>query len=186
MKAGERYMGGGTPTVYIKFKGVWDMEDLYISMVDYLRDRKYKFQERIYKHKRPSPFGVERQYSWTATKYKDEYLEFQIDIYIHTYDAYEEDVVMTDGSRKMFTKGRMLMEFRGTVNYDYGAHFEKSNFYAELRNFFHKYVIRKKFEQVWWDQLWYREIHPLHNFIKQRLKMQAEGFEHRYWVGVHA
>ncbi len=186
MKASERYMGGGVWTIYIKYKGVWDMEDLYISMIDYLRERKFRFQERVYKHKRPSPFGVERQYSWTATRHEDEYLDFQIDVYIHTYDANDEEIVMSDGSHRTITKGRMLVEFRGNISYDYEGNFEKNAFYAQLRNFFHKYIIKKKFEQVWWDQLWYREIHPLHNMVKNRLKMQGEGFEHRYWTGVHA
>ncbi len=180
------YVRSGTPTVYIKYKGVWDMQDLYISMIDYMRERKFKFQERIYKHKHPSPFGVERQYNWEATRYEDEYMEWFIYIYIHTYDAHEEEVTMKDGSKQVFTKGRMLMEFRGLIVYDYEKHWEKSEFYAELRNFYHKFIIRKKFEQKWWDELWYREIHPLHNFVKNRLKLEAEGFEHRYWTGVHA
>ena len=185
MKAGDMYLRSGTPTVWIKYKGIWDMEDLYVSMTDYLRERKFKFQERIYKHKVPSPFGVERQYTWQANRYEDEYMDWVIDIYIHTYDAQDIQVTMADGSKPTFTKGRILIEFKGHIQYDYEKHFEHSVFYAQLRNFFHKYVIRKKMEQKWWDELWYREIHPLHDMVKKRLKIEAEGYEHRYWTGVH-
>ena len=43
-----------TPTAYIRWTGVWDMQDLYESMVVWFRERKYKFHEKIYKHKHPS------------------------------------------------------------------------------------------------------------------------------------
>ena len=52
----------------IRFKGVWDMEDLYESMVDWFRRRKYKFHEKIYKHKHQSPFVIEIQYIWQAVR----------------------------------------------------------------------------------------------------------------------
>ena len=186
MKASEMYVKSGTPTVWLRYKGIWDMEDLYLSTIDYLRERKYKFQERMYKHKHPSPFGVERQYIWQASRYEDEYMEWVIDIYIHTYDAHDEEVTMKDGSKQAFTKGRIWIEFKGHIIYDYEKHWESSAFYARLRNFYHIFIIRKKMEQMWWDQLWYREIHPLHNQIKNRLKLESEGYEHRYWTGVHA
>jgi hypothetical protein len=179
------YNREGVPTVYIRYKGVWDMDDLYKSMVDWFRERKYKFHELIYKHKHPSPFGVERQYIWQAIKKEDEYLLFNIDIYIHTYDAHDVEVKMKDGSNKTFTKGRIWIEFRGHMAYDWEKRWENSSFYKSLRNFYNKYVIKKKKEQILWDQLWYREIHQLHAMVKERLKMESEGYEHRYWTGIH-
>ena len=70
----------GTPTAYIKYKGIWDMEDLYESVIDWFRKRKYKFQEKIYKHKHPSPFGVERQYIWQAVRDETEYLRIEYNV----------------------------------------------------------------------------------------------------------
>ncbi len=185
MKAKDMYTGIGTPVVYIRYKGIWDMQDLYQSMVDYLKRKKYKFYEKIYKHKHPSPFGVERQYTWSATRKESEFLEFQIDIYFHTYDANDVEVIAPDGQKKTFTKGRIWMEFKGQINYDWEKRWEESAFYAELRNFFLKYVVRKKMEAMWWDQLWYREIHKLHEVVKERLKMESREYEHRYFTGVH-
>ena len=75
----------GLPCVYIRYKGVWDMQDLYQSMVDYFMRKKFKFYERIYKHKHPSPFGIERQYIWRAVRKESEWLQFTVDIYYHTY-----------------------------------------------------------------------------------------------------
>ncbi|MBS3126086.1 hypothetical protein J4453_01435 [Candidatus Woesearchaeota archaeon] len=185
MKASDVYVQSATPTVYIRYKGVWDMEDLYLTMVDYLRGRKFKFHEKIYKHKHPSPFGVERQYIWQAERKEEEYIEFVIDIYFHTYDAHDVEVVMKDGTSKTFTKGRIWMEFKGHVTYDHEKRWERSAFYAQLRNFYNKYIIKKRMDQIWWDRLWYREIYPLHDLVRRQLKMESEGYEHRYWTGVH-
>ncbi len=185
MKASEMYTKSGTPSAYIKYKGVWDMQDLYESMIDWLRKRKFKFHEKIYKHKHPSPYGVERQHVWQATRNEEEYIQFVIDVYIHTYDAHDVEVKMKDGSMEKFTKGRIWFEFKGHIIYDYDKRFEKTAFYAQLRNFYNKYIVKKRMEQRWWDLLWYNNIQPLHNFVKERLKMESEGYEHRYWTGVH-
>jgi hypothetical protein len=180
------YVKTPTPAVYIRYKGVWDMQDLYLSMVDFFRKRKYKFHEKIYKHKSPSPYGVERQYIWSAEKREDQYMFFNIDIYFHTYDAHDVQVKMKDGTSKTMTKGRIWMEFKGHMAFDWEKRWENTPFFKKLRNFYNKYVIKKRMEQIWWDQLYYREIHQRHALVKQKLKMESEGFEHRYWTGVHS
>ena len=64
------------PTTYVRFKGIWDMQDLYETIADWFRRRKYKFHERVYKHKHPSPFGVERQYIWEAERRETDFIQF--------------------------------------------------------------------------------------------------------------
>jgi len=87
--------------------------------------------------------------------------------------------------KKSLTKGKIWIEFGCYVKYDYEGNFNKNAFYAQLRNFYHKYITKKKMESIWWDQLYYREMHKLHQLIKERLKMETRDYEHRYWVGVH-
>lgn len=179
------YVKVATPSAYIRYKGVWDMQDLYQSMVDYFRERKYYFHESIYKHKHPSPFGVERQYVWYAERKETEYVLFHIDVYIHTYDASDIDVVDKSGTKKTLTKGRMWMEFRAHMEYDWENRWRKTPFQIKLMNFYNKHVVKKKMETWWWDRLWYREVNQLHGHVKKRLKMESEGYEHLYWTGVH-
>ena len=97
------------PVAHIRFKGVWDMQDLYEFMADYFRERKYKFYEAIYKHKHPSPYGVERQYVWHAEVDWDDVYTFHINTYIHTYDAHDIEVKTKEGKVKTFTKGRICL-----------------------------------------------------------------------------
>ncbi len=172
------------PVVYIRYKGVWDMQDLYESIAEWFRRRKYKFHERVYKHKHPSPFGVERQYIWQAERYETEYVKIHYDIYIHTYDAHDVEVAMPDGSRKTFTKGRIWIEIKANLVSDWEKRFDESLFLTHLKSFYNKYIIKKNFTMGWGPKLRY-EMYDLHAMIKRKLKMESEEYEHRYFSGVY-
>ena len=172
-------------TNFIQYKGVWDMQDLYESMADFFRQQKFKFYEIVYKHKRPSPFGEERQYVWRGERNVEEYYKYVLDIFMHTYEASDIEVTMKDGSKRIFTKGRIRIQFRGRVAVDYEKKWEENAFYAQLRNFYHKYIIHKKVGAIWWDEFYYKVFNKLHNLVQGRLKMEAEEFESREMAGVH-
>jgi len=175
----------GMPVAHIRYKGVWDMQDLYEFMINFMRERKYKFHEKIYKHKAPSPFGVERQYCWEASSVIDDVYTFVIQIYIHTYDAQDIPVTMKDGSQKLFTRGRLWMSFHGHVKMYEEHDWRERPFFAKLLMFMNDYILRKKHGWEVWDVLWYREVHKLIWLTRRRLKMENNDFEQKDWTGVH-
>jgi len=175
---------GGEPASYIRHKGIWDMQDLYESMTDWFRKRKYKFHEKVYKHKHPSPFGVERQYVWEAERKETDYIQFNYNIYVHTYDAHDVEVVMADKSKKMFTKGRIWIELKGDVVSDWEKRWADKSFYSKLKAFYNKYVIMRNFTKGWIPKMRY-EMYELQTMIKKRLKMEADEYEHRHRGGGH-
>jgi len=168
-------------TAYVQYKGVWDMQDLYEFLASFFSKHKMKFYELKYIVKHPGPFGPETYYVWQAKRTTESHYFHQIDIFIHTYDTQDIDVVMKDGSHRTFTKGRLWIQFRGSVNMDQEGRFEDSAFLMNLRNFYHKYVIWKKIEAVWWDNMYYTIFLKMHSMVKERLKMESEGFEARYF-----
>ena len=157
------------------------MQDLYEFVASFFHSKKFKFYEQRYIQKRPGPFGPETYYVWKAERDVEEYYKFKIGIFLHTFDTQDVEVVMKDGSKKNFTKGRLWIQFKGEVETDYEKRWEENAFYANLRNFYHKYVIWKKVEAIWWDNMHYNVFLKLHSLIKERLKMESEGFEHRYF-----
>ena len=173
------------PVPHIRFKGVWNMQDLYEFMIDYFREKKYKFHEKMYKHKHPSPFGVERQYIWHAEKEETESYSIIMDIYIHTYDAHDIQVKMKSGEIKTFTKGRIWLEFNGTVEMLRDERWGKNSFWANLRIFLNNYILRKKWGWEIWDVLMYKELQRLVWLTRRRLKMEYDEYEQKYWMGVH-
>ncbi len=171
-------------TGYFQYKGVWDMQDLYEFVASFFSRHKFKFYEKKYIQKRPGPFGPETYYVWEATRDIEEYYRGILNLFLHTYDTQDVEVVMKDGSKKTFTKGRLWIQFRGGIEMDYDNRWEENAFYANLRNFYHKYVIKKKIEGIWWDNFYYTVFLKLQSLVKERLKMESEGYEHRYFAGV--
>ncbi len=180
-----QYPGIPANTVYIQYKGIFDMQDLYESIADFFRQKKFKFYEIQQRLRRPGPFGAEILYQFRATRKVEDYYQWIVDVLIETFDIHDVDVVLKDGTKKKMTKGRLWVQLRGEVVIDYDKLWEKSAFMAQLKNFYNKYIIKKKIESIWWDQLQYKIVLTLHALIKERLKMISEGFETRFMHGVH-
>ena len=175
----------GVFPVYIQYKGIFDMQDLYESIAEFFRQKKFKFHEVQYRLRKPSPFGVEIAHNLRAERKIEEYYEWIVDITIETFDQHDVEVVAKDGTKKKMSKGRLWIYINGRVEMDYEENWEHSAFLAYLKSFYNKYIIRKRVLSVWWDQLYYKIVLSLHAMMKERLKMTSEGFEARHMSGVH-
>ena len=176
---------GGIGPLYIQYKGIFDMQDLYESIADFFRQKKFKFYEIQQRHRRPGPFGAEVLYQFRATRKVEDFYQWIVNVTIETFDMHDIEVVLKNGSKKKMAKGRIWIQLSHNVVTDYEKIWEKSAFLAHLKSFYNKYIVKKKFEGVWWDQLYYRIVLRLHALIKERLKMTSEGSEFRHMSGVH-
>jgi len=171
-----------TPPFHIRFTGVWDMQDLYECMVNWFRMKKYKFQEKNYKHKHPSPFGVERQYVFDASKEETEYISVNYTVYMHEYDAHDVEVTMKDGSKRVFTQGRLWAELKVEVRYDPKKRWNENKFFFYLKDFYNKYIILKRFMEGYAPKF-RTEVFELHALMRERLYMEHQAFGYRYFGG---
>ena len=185
MKEEQFFKDAGTPEVFLQFKGIWDMQDIYETVADFMRENKFKFYEKFQRHRSPSPFGVERQHVLSGEREVEHYYKWTVNATLETFDEHDVEVVTKDGQKKTLTKGRLWVRIVGNVEMDFEGIYEKSAFTARLRNFYHNHVVKKKIEGVWWDQLYYHIVLKLHAKLKERLKMVSEGYEHRHFSGVH-
>jgi len=172
-------------TVYIQYKGIFDMDDLYQTVADFFRQKKFKFYEIQNRHRRPGPFGAEVYHHFKATRKVEDFYSWTVDIVMETFDLRDVEVVLKDGAKKKMSKGRLWIQIRGIVDIDYERLWDKSAFMAQLKNFFNKYIIKKRIESVWWDQFQYKIVLALHALIKERLKMISEGYPTKFMHGVH-
>jgi hypothetical protein len=173
-----------SPPLKIRYKGVWDMQDLYESTINYLKERKYKFHEKTYKHKHPSPFGVERQYVWQAEQKYDEWLKAMIDIFIHTYDAQDIEVMTKSGEKKIFTKGKIYITLKIYENWDYQERFNKNSFWGQVKVFYQNYIIKKR-RMLSYGPRFRNELVSLYHFMQRKLKTEARDSEYTNIAGVH-
>lgn len=170
---------------YIQYKGIFDMQDLYESIVDFFHKKKFKFYEKQQRHRKPGPFGAEILYEFEAKREVEEYYEWVVNVNIETFDMHEVDVVLKNGTKKKMNKGRIWVQIVHKVVTDYEKIWEKSAFLAHLKSFYNKYIVRKKYEGVWWDELYYNIVLQLHALIRERLKMASEEYEHRHFSRTH-
>lgn len=187
MKPDDFVQNAEIPTwpIYIQYKGIFDMQDLYDSIAGFLTQKKFKLYEVQQRHRRPSPFGAEILYQFRGEREVEEYYKWIVNITIETFDLHDIEVVLKGGARKKMSKGRLWIKFDGVVTTDYEKVWEKSAFLAHLKSFYNKYVIKKRFEGIYWDELHYNIVLKLHALIRERLKMLSEGYEHRYYSRIH-
>ncbi|MBW2974459.1 hypothetical protein KY366_01960, partial [Candidatus Woesearchaeota archaeon] len=61
---------------------------------------------------------------------------------------------------------------------------KSSSFYARLKAFYNKYMLKKSYAQGWYPKMRY-EMYELQALLKSRLKMEADEYEHIHRSGVH-
>ena len=178
------YGEGGVGPIYLQYKGIFDMQDLYESIAEFFRRKKFKFYEIQNRLRRPGPFGAEIYFLFQAERKVEEYYMWEVRIEIETFDVHDIEVVMKDGTKKKMQKGRIWMQINHKVITDYEKVWEKSAFLAQLKSFYNKYIIKKSYEGLWWDELHYKIVVKLHSLIKERLKMISEASE-THMAGIH-
>jgi hypothetical protein len=175
----------GTPHVYVQYKGIFDMQDVYESIIHFLREKKFKVHEKQHRYRKPGPFGAEILHQFEATRHIEDFYEWTVTVYIETFDLHDVEVVTKAGEKKKMQKGKFWMQLYGRCETDPDKVWEGSAFMAHLKSFYLKYVVRKKYEGVWWDELYYKVVLRLHALVRERLKMASEVNETRQHGGTH-
>src|SRR3989344_1768441 len=121
--------------VYIQYKGIFDMQDVYESLVDFFHRRKFKFYEKQQRYRKPCPFGPEVLHQFTAERKVEEFYEWHVNIDIETFDMHEVEVITKEGARKKMMKGRMWVKITGKCMTDYEKIWEKSAFLTHIKSF---------------------------------------------------
>ncbi len=172
------------PTYFIRFSGIWDMQDLYENMAAWFKYKKYKFNEVYNEQREPTPFGNERIYIWEAVRNENDYVQIRYDMYFQTWDVYDFEATLPNGETKSLNKGRLWLEIRCVVLYDFEKRWDDNAFHRHLKDFYNKYITKKK-TMYEYSPKFRTEAYTLHSEIRKRLKMINDKFEHEHGAGVH-
>jgi len=156
--------------VEVRYKGIYDFENLYKVLRQWFFDRKYDFHETRYKDKASSPFGNEVEINMSPWLKLDEFIMYHVDIKTHFWDVKEFEAVV-DGKKKLMTEGRFWITFNGWVEFDYNNKF-KSSFEKRILKFLIKTALKKYFELKYLDGVTY-DVYELEALIKKNLKMDS-------------
>ncbi len=164
----------------IKYRGIFDLDGLYRTMVEWFEYQGYEMNEKAYKHKVPNPAGAEQEISWVCWRKVNAYVKYWMIIYFHIWELKEVEVIK-DGKKKKMTSARMKINFDGRVELDWQNMFAGNRFLVEVQHWMNKYVLHKKITGHWEDELYYR-MHKLFYVTKEFLNMETvhNASAHRY------
>ncbi|MBI1970551.1 hypothetical protein HYS47_02305 [Candidatus Woesearchaeota archaeon] len=154
----------------LRYKGVFDFEQLYRLMRAWFAERQYEFFEVKYKDK-DKTMGHELEITWKADRKINDFCRNDIKMFIHCWDMNEMEVVK-DGKKKKVFKGRMMITFDASLTLDYQGLWDGSKLQRFLRELYIKHIIWHEIDDVWGDKLWY-EVNKLQQLVKRFLDMEA-------------
>ena len=168
----------GLPMARIKYRGVFDYDNLTRAMRQWILDSGYEFQELQYKHKVPSPLGYEQEMRWAAWRKVSGYVKYHINIYFHLWDVKDLEVIKDNHKKRMWS-ARVLIEIGGDIETDWNNYFENGKFLLAIRDWINKYMMFNKIMSSWGDEHYYR-VYKLHLVAKQALGMTTITDSSRY------
>ena len=169
-----------TRRLIIRYKGIFDFDALYNLMVRWFKAAGYWFHETDFKHK-VLPGGVEDEIKWSSERKVNDYIKYYIDIFTHTWDLTEIEVVR-DGEKKKLNSGRIEITFDASVEIDYQKRLQQRKIWAAIADVYYKYFLKEDIETIHHDTLYYR-MQKFHSIVKEFLDMGAKGYEYKGYLG---
>ncbi len=164
--------GSIAPFGVIKYRGVFDLDKLYKVMVRWLKSRRFEFHEPLYRFKPP-----ELILNWKAERKKTAFVKDIITVNIDIR-GYEEVETIENGVKKKLVKGRLTLNLNFGLESGYADMFGNKRWNTvierNLKEFLHRFVIKREFELLHLDALMY-ETWKLHKVVKDYLQMEAHG-----------
>ena len=160
----------------IRYKGVFDINELYKIVHDWLISRGYQVHEAKYKTIALQTGGKERSFDWNAHRKVTEFVMYWINLHFQFQDIMDIEVVK-DGKKKTLQKGLILIRLQHTVELDFGERMTRSKFHKSMVTFLQVVMWRKKLDTLWEDKLRFK-CYELMNIIKESLDFMTKGNEH--------
>ncbi len=156
----------GGPVTYIRHKGYYNWADLLKKTRGWFKEEFYNFEETKHKHE-PNKQEVEM----TAFRKLNEYVRYIFEVKIRTENVATVELVK-DGQTIKTQEGMIWIEIKAKMELDWQKRFGGSEFLQSLQDFYHKYIIKQRIEQVWMSHL-ERKFGQLANYIKELLQQEA-------------
>jgi len=157
--------------VHLMFKGIIDINEFWMVIIDHLRSKMYEVNETKVKHKGGPPESIE--YGLRAWRNVSTYARYIMNVNVIVWDMVDV-VVVKDGVKKKLKKCRFLVNVSGDLELDYANRFERSAFSKAVRDFLNQKILIWKILVYWGDQLDYK-VQELADVMKEYMKMETRG-----------
>lgn len=160
----------------IRYKGIFDLNELYRIVHDWLTSRSYEVHEHKYKVISLQTGGRERSFDWKAYRKETDFVMYWIYIHFQIQDVMPIEVVK-DGKKVQLVKGLLLIRIQHALEYDWSERFTKSPSHQSIVKFLTTIMWKKKIDTLWEDKLRFK-CYELANVIKESLDFMTKGNEH--------
>lgn len=164
------------PPITLRYSGLFDFDGLYAAIIDWAKNYGYRWHEKAYKHKVPTPAGAEQELEWEITRNVTEYINYTISFTVHVWDLREVVV-----ENKILSNGRISIIIEGKINYDWQKRFSGGRFIRWLGVKYEK-NIKQEVETVHFDQLYYT-LWNLHALMKKYFDIQTKKHQGKRYLG---
>ncbi len=160
----------------IRYKGVFDIHELYKIVHDWLSSRGYQVHESKYKSILVQTGAKERSFDWSAHRKVTDFVMYWIYIHFQFQDLIEIDVVK-DNQPKKLQRGLILIRIQHSLEFDFAERMTRNKFHNTIANFMTGWIWKKKVDTLWEDKLRFK-CYELMNVIKETLDFMTKGNEH--------
>jgi hypothetical protein len=159
----------------VRYRGIFDIEEVYKAAYDWLRSRGMEVQETKFKTYNRA-HGREHQIVWKAWNNETDFIRNWIFITWRFIDIVELEVVK-DGKKKKLSKCQADIRIQHAIDFDYTERFTKTTLQIHALDFIQGWLFRKKIDTLWEDKLRFK-CYELQNVLKETLEAQTKGNEH--------
>ena len=167
--------------ITIRYNGLFDFDSMYSGLTDWAKNYEYRWHEKSYKHKVPSPKGAEQEYSWLLEKEVNDFVKYTVMVDAKAENLNEVKIDLGDGNIKTLFNAKIEIIINGTIEFDWQSKF-KGGRWAELLGPLYMKLMNKEFEIIYGDQLYYR-VWNLHAMFKQFLDMSSKHHAYKGMAG---
>lgn len=174
----DQVAGYKDPTLYqvLRYKGVFDINELYRIIYDWLISKGYVVHESKYKSISLQTGGKEKTFDWQANKKVTEFVMYWMYVHFQFQDIMEVEVIK-DGKKVKLQKGLVMVRIEPALEFDFTERFGKTKLEGAIMTFMTKIMWKKKIDSLWEDKLRFKS-YELMNVIKETLDFMTKGNEH--------
>lgn len=172
----ETNLGANFLNQRIAYKGIFDLNELYKIIYDWLVFRGFQVHESKYKSITLPSGGKERSFDWNAERKGTELILVIMKIHFQLQDLQEIEVIK-NGEKKKLVKGLLFIRISQDCEFDFNERFSYSGFHQKILKFMTEWMMQKKIETYWEDKARFK-AYELANVIKETLDFMTQGNEH--------
>ncbi len=160
----------------VAYKGIFDMNELYKIIYDWLVSRGFQVHESKYGSATMTSGGKELKFEWIAERKGTELVLVTMKIHFNVKDMQPVEV-MKDGEKKKLVKGYLFIRISYDCEFDFNERYSYTKLHQVLLKFMTEWMMQKKIETYWEDKARFK-TYELANVIKESLDFMTKGNEH--------